>query len=1322
MDISELISGLEGQSTGTDQARAVVERFIDQRLLATEASGQSLKVAMTSEALIDAWPTLQHWIADSRGALQARSRLDQAVREWVALGRDDATLLTRGRVEQLLSAMGDTPLSALEREYVAASRRYSRAGRGSAMVDQPTPAKRSSPIPRAAFGSGISWRVFVSHTPELRDFPKPSSYVAAVERAISAAGHVIVDMADFPPDGQPAAQLCADRVRGCEVYVGLLGSRYGSPVRDKPEMSYTELEFDTATEAGLDRLVFLLDTGAADVGIPLSGLIDREFGDRQDAFRRRVQDSGLTTQSFANPDALRRLVGDSLRDLAQTRRRIDSGIVREQVPAEPQPVRASKFVNPPPAVAPAWFQGRQVETGLLAKYVTDPGIAMVTVAGPGGIGKTAMVCRLLKGLEVGWIPDVVGDQAAISVGGIVYLSRNGMHPLEYPALVADLLRLLPTEEAQRLQLMYQDPHHLPAEMMLAVLEAFPAGEPVVVLLDSLDSVMDTERETLTESMLHEALSAVLTAPAHAVTVIDTTRVLPTALLAVEPSRQRRLPLDKGLGSPDAQNVLRALDDDGHLGLLDAPDELLDSLREHTRGFPRALEAVKAILDGDSTLTPRDLLDRTRDLPEDQVVQALVGEAYDVLDAPGKQVMQALAVFPAPVSAVGVDFLLRPVNSTIDAAPILSRLVRRQLVRFHDGLYYLHPQDRDYARSHLRVGSPGDSPAAFTLTSLQARAADYYTQIRTPRESWRNLDDLRPQLAEFELRCDTGDYDAAAAVLSDIDYDFLQVWGHYRILVDLHSRIYGRITDPALNAAHLGSLGNCYFSLGDYRQAVDLHTQALAIDRDIGNRYGEAVDLTNLGLCHASLGDYRQAIDLHTQALAISRDIGDRRGEASELGNLGLCHASLGDYRQAIDLHTQALAISRDIGDRQAEGNALGNLGLCVASLGDYRQAIDLHTQALAIDRDIGNRQAEGNALGNLGLCVASLGDYRQAIDLHTQALAISRDIGDRRGEASELGNLGLCHASLGDYRQAIDLHTQALAISRDIGDRQGEATAIGNLGRARLASGDPRQAVMLLEQATSVAGSTGVMEPMAEALSGMARAYLQLGDPAAALAATARAQELPTYPTEEPAMRLLEGLALFELHRPDEAVSAFGDALAAADALLALADSNVAALQDRALALTGLAIGTVDPARATAAAQAFAYAHDVTSAEGVAADTGRLLTAIASHDRAGVLAEIRIGSLTGADAGPSSITTAPPPHRFTLEWLVQQLANIDAPAEVRAEVEQILRDVGDWPPQLAQAVRVLTRQVREYAYRPDLAQVFSALVRVTREQMDRPDG
>ena len=143
--------------------------------------------------------------------------------------------------------------------------------------------------------------------------------MAEAERAIAAAGHVIVDMADFPAADQPAAELCAERVRGCDVYVGVLGTRYGSPVRDKPEVSYTELEFDTATAAGLPRLVFLLDTAAADVGIPLAQLIDHAFGARQEAFRRRVQASGLVTQSFASPDQLGRLVERSLRELAAAR-------------------------------------------------------------------------------------------------------------------------------------------------------------------------------------------------------------------------------------------------------------------------------------------------------------------------------------------------------------------------------------------------------------------------------------------------------------------------------------------------------------------------------------------------------------------------------------------------------------------------------------------------------------------------------------------------------------------------------------------------------------------------------------------------------------------------------------------------------------------------------------------------------------------------------------------------------------------------------------------------------------------------------------------
>jgi tetratricopeptide (TPR) repeat protein len=976
--------------------------------------------------------------------------------------------------------------------------------------------------------------VFISHTSELRDFPKGTSYIAAVERAIIAAGHVPVDMTDFPAADQASADLCADRVRGCDVYLGILGTRYGSPVRDKPNVSYTELEFDTATEAALDRLVFLLDTEADDVGIPLSRLIDREFGQRQDDFRRRVQESQLTTKSFTNPDALQLRVERSLAELADTRARISSGIQREQVPAEPQPVRSSKFVNPPPAVAPTWFQGRQAETDRLARYLTDPGIRLVTVTGPGGIGKTALVCRLLKGLEAGRIPGA----DMLTVGGIVYLSRNGLHKVDYPTLVADLLRLLSTQEAGRLEDLYRNPQHSPTEMMLTLLEAFPAGEPVVVLLDNLESVMDPERETIAAPALHEALSAVLTGPAHAITMIATTRVTPTALLAVEPARQHQLRLTDGLEPRHARIVLRELDDDGRLGLRDAPDDLLDGLCQQTRGNPRALEAVKAILDGDDTLTPRDLLDRTRQLPGNKVVQILVGEAYELLDAPARRVMQAMAVFPAPVSAVGVDFLLRQADPTTDAAPILTRLVRRQMVRFYDGRYYLHPLDREYARAQLPGGRPGDSLAAFTLTGLQARAAEYYAQIRTPRLSWRTLEDVRPQLAEFELRCDTGDYGTAATVLHGIDFEYLQPWGHYRTLVELHGRIHGQIADPSLNAIHLGTLGLCHYSLGEYRQAIDLHTQSLVISRQTGDRRGEGIDLSCLGLCHYSLGEYRQAIDLNTQALIIARETGYRQGEGSRLGNLGLCYISLGEYRQAIDLHTQALAIARETGHRRAE--------------------------------------------------------------------------------VTGKGNLGLCHFSLGEYRQAIDLHTQALTMARDVGNRYLEASALHYMGRTWLASGDAGQAVALLGQAVSITDTTGDIEPAMEARSWLARVHLQLGDAAAALAVTAVEREL-TYPPEEPARQLLAGLALLELNRPDEGARAFNNALAAADALLAMADRNVAALEVRALALSGLAVVADDTACAGKAAEAFARARAATDAAGVVDDTRRLLAIITAHDQSGLL-------------------------------------------------------------------------------------------------------
>jgi hypothetical protein len=160
--------------------------------------------------------------------------------------------------------------------------------------------------------------VFLSHTSELRKYPEPGqSYVDLVERAVSAAGHAIVDMADFAAEDSRPARVCVEQVNRSDVYLGIYGLRYGSPVRDQPELSSTELEFVAASELGIPRLVFLLDRGSRELALPPEALVDLQYGQRQDAFLQRVSDCGLTVQRFRNPDHLAALVERSLRKLEE---------------------------------------------------------------------------------------------------------------------------------------------------------------------------------------------------------------------------------------------------------------------------------------------------------------------------------------------------------------------------------------------------------------------------------------------------------------------------------------------------------------------------------------------------------------------------------------------------------------------------------------------------------------------------------------------------------------------------------------------------------------------------------------------------------------------------------------------------------------------------------------------------------------------------------------------------------------------------------------------------------------------------------------------
>jgi len=736
----------------------------------------------------------------------------------------------------------------------------------------------------------------------------------------------------------------------------------------------------------------------------------------------------------------------------QTEQRITSGLEREREPERPVVVRRAKFINPPPMHAPAWFQDRHVETGQVGDFLKADGLRLLTVVGRGGLGKTAMVCRLLKSLEGGTLPD---DGGPLAVDGIVYLSPVGVHKVSFPSLFADLGRLLPDHTAKRLEQLYRDPQQTPDALMLAVLEAFPSGR-TIVLLDNFEDAVDPQTLAVNSAELDLALRTVLGAPQHAVRVILTTRVAPRELLLVQPARQRRLNLDEGLPSPFAERLLRAMDPDGTLGFKTAPDALLATARERTRGYPRALEALVAILAADRDITLPELLAEAAKVLPDKVVEALVGEAFNRLDPLAQQVMQALAVYGLPVPPVAVDFLLQPYLVAIDSAPVLSRLVNMRFVRRDVGRYYLHQVDRDYALSRIPQGQPDDRDAAappFTRFGLRHRGAAYFQQTRKPRETWRQLDDLAPQLAEFELRYQGEDYDTAASLLLEIGYDYLLLWGHYRLLVGLHERLRGKLTDPHLEQASLGNLANGYAALGETRRAIDLYEQALVIARDLGDRRGEEVHLGNLGLCYADLGETRRAIDYHEQALVIDREIDDRGGEAADLTNLGNRHAALGETRRAIDSYEQALVIDREIDDRRGEATNLGNLGNRYAALGETRRAIEYHEQALVIAREIGYRQGEAIHLTNLGDCYVDREAWEQASRCYDEAIRIADEIGLVQIQSDARGGLAKAHLLQGELSaarqtteaaRAYDYATNNASVSATLGVvllRQGQTEA-----------------------------------------------------------------------------------------------------------------------------------------------------------------------------------------------------------------------------------------------------------------------------------------
>ncbi|MGH3157695.1 MAG: DUF4062 domain-containing protein [Streptosporangiaceae bacterium] len=679
---------------------------------------------------------------------------------------------------------------------------------------------------RRVTGMGVPRRVFLSHTGELRDFPPDGgSFVDAAESAVKRAGDAVTDMAYFTARDEQPAQYCQARVRACDVYVGLFGLRYGSPVRDRPEVSYTELEFDTATEAGKPRLVFLLDENEA-VPIPPGRLLDQDLSlqERQRAFRSRVRDCGVLAARFATPDQLELLLLQALNDLG--------GNHPPELPAGPE----SRVVLP----AAADLVGRDAEVaGLVGAWLETPPGAVAVLGAP-GIGKSSICLAALH------------DERVAGRFG----ARRWFVRCDGASTAGTLLSGL----AGELGLTGESPQDL-AGRVAVYLEAGPG----VVVLDNFETPW-----TADPLPVEDLLRIIAAIPGVGVAVSSRGTGRPAGV------RWRDFAMLSPLPLADARRVFLNITGPGP-----ATDPLLGELLAGLDGVPLAVELLACAAQGQplAQVAARWRRERTgmltrmggdrRELSVPVSVETSV--TSPLMTGPGRRLLTLLGMLPDGIATPDLGALL-PEDGLAAAAAL------RQLGLAFD----------DDGGDRLRTLAPIREHTATTHPPVPAdldQVIRHYTQLAAAIGSQVGTQDGAQAVAR--LRAETGNITTAlegaadrqrTQDLADAINGWAEFWRYTGVTQPgLAHRIRAVITahgTPAQQARTLYALAQAALARSDHDGARAAYQQALPLYQQVGDVLGEANCIKHLGDIALARSDHDGARAAYQQALPLYQQVGD----------------------------------------------------------------------------------------------------------------------------------------------------------------------------------------------------------------------------------------------------------------------------------------------------------------------------------------------------------------------------------------------------------------------------------------------------------------
>ena len=726
------------------------------------------------------------------------------------------------------------------------------------------------------------------------------------------------------------------------------------------------------------------------------------------------------------------------------------------------------------------FIGREAEVQEIVGHLTTVQTRLLTLTGPGGIGKTRLALH--------------------SAAEVLEQYPNGVWFIPLADLVSPDFTLTEIATALAIPLKTEQAE---SEDVMEQLVTYLAEKELLLVLDNFEHLMGAVMHVNTLLRSCPKVQCLVTSR-HVLQVSgEQTFVVPPLSVPSEDDACEVLP-----ASESVQLFLaRAKAVSPHFSLTAENAAAVGAICRKVDGLSLAIELAAARVRG---MTPQNILHRlserlsflatpNRDVPaRHQTLEAVMSWSFEILAVEEQRLLGQLSHFSGGFSLAaaegicGSENTLELVFSLLDKSLLITTGNRYRLsVPLQLYMREKHQASDEFLRAH----------AAYYLTLAQELDERLHgaAQVDALSEMAQELDNFRAAQAFLAEREAWHPFSQFAVALAQFFY-VRGLWGEgiawlqqAETALRCLERLCKRATEPNDILAHvLVSLAKFYNTQQQCEEARHRCEEALQLFRDAEHRHGIAKALNLLGIIARYQGALEESDAHFTESLHLAKALGDKWLIAYALDNLGLTAYTQHRYEAAKRLYTESHQLARELGDKRGIAYSLNNLGKTASRQGAHEEAKRYHTESLEIRRALADKRGIAISLNHLGLIAYRQAAYTAAIHYHTESLAIQRELGDKQGAAYSLSHLGLIAYQQGEDAEAARYYTESLQLAREIA--QSAATSnlpylLDSLGKIALRQGKIGDARQFYTESLKLRQKSGHARGIADSLYQFGRLY-----------------------------------------------------------------------------------------------------------------------------------------------------------------------------------------------------------------------------------------